>query len=90
MREYPATPATPPSTTPTKKKFHGTALRGIDSVATSFSTAGRFGRMFRNIPVFDHKADNLAALARTMIIPADPKDSQPVPTPAPPMNERTP
>lgn len=90
MREHTTTPATLPSTTPTKKKFHGTALRGIDSVATSFTTAGRFGRMFRNIPVFEHKADNLAALARTMIVPADPKDTKPVSTPAPPDERENP
>lgn len=90
MREYPATPATPQSTTPTKKKFHGTALRGSESVASSFSTSGRFGRMFRNIPVFEHKADNLAALARTMIVPADPKDTKPVPASAPPDERENP
>jgi hypothetical protein len=83
MREYPKTPATPSSTTPTKKKFHGSPLRGIDSVAASFSTAGRFGRMFRNVPVFEHRDENLAALARTMVMTADPKDGEPVPTPAP-------
>ena len=90
MREYPAAPATPPSTTPTRKKFHGTPLRGIDSVASSFSTAGRFGRMFRNIPVFEHKADNLDALARTMIVAADPKDTGPVPEPTPPDERENP
>jgi hypothetical protein len=83
MRQYPKTPATPASTTPTKKKFHGTPLRGLDSVAASFSTAGRFGRMFRNIPVFEHQVDNLAALARTMIHPAERRDTEPVPTTAP-------
>lgn len=87
MRDYPETPASPTSTTPTRKKFHGTLQRGIESVAASFSTAGRFGRMFRNIPVFQHEDDNIAALARTMILPADPKEAEPVPTPAP-LNEQ--
>jgi len=46
--------------------------------------------MFRNLPVFEHKADNLAALARTMIVPADPKDTKPVPTPIPPDERENP
>jgi Animal haem peroxidase len=90
MRQYPATPVAPPSTTPTRKKFHGSPLRGIDTVAASSSTAGRFGRMFRNIPVFEHRVDNLAALARTMIVPARPVDTEPVPVPAPPDEQENP
>jgi hypothetical protein len=83
MKQFPVTPVPTPSTTPTKKKFHGSPLRGIDSVAASSSTAGRFGRMFRNVLVFEHTADNLAALAQTMIAPARASDIEPVPTPAP-------
>jgi hypothetical protein len=79
----PVAQAAPPSTTPTKRRFHGSPLRGSDTVAASFSTAGRFGRMFRNVPVFEHEADNLPALARTMIAPPSPGDTRPVPTPAP-------
>ena len=73
-------PGARPSTTPTRKAFHGTTLRGIDSVESSFSTAGRFGRMFRNLPVFEHREEDLIALARTMILPGDPRDAAPVRT----------
>lgn len=62
-------------------KSHGTKLRGLDSVTSSFFTEGRFGRMFRNAPVFEHKSDNLAALAKSMILPANPKDIKPVVSP---------
>lgn len=46
--------------------------------------------MFRNVPVFEHEDGNLAALARTMIVPADPRDAAPVPAPAPPDERENP
>lgn len=70
-------------TTPTSRKFHGSALRGLDATSVSYSTAGRFGRLFRNIPVFEHKIGELGALADTMIAPQDARDTRPVPATAP-------
>ncbi|HEV2887982.1 MAG TPA: heme peroxidase family protein [Jatrophihabitans sp.] len=58
---------------------HGAELRGLDAVASSFSVAGRFGRMFRNVPVPEHRVEDLTALAATMIAPVDQRDSEPVP-----------
>lgn len=77
MRQPPTEPGARPSTTPTRRAFHGAEPRGIDSVDSSLSTAGRFGRMFRNIPVFEHVEEQLTALARSMVQPADPRDTTP-------------
>jgi hypothetical protein len=76
-----------PSTTPTRRKFHGVQLRGVDTTAVSSSTAGRFGRMFRNAPVYEHNAEELEALARTMIAEPGQHDSSPVPG-HPPADDR--
>ena len=34
------------------ERFHGTGTRGITAVPTSPLFEGRFGRMFRRLPVF--------------------------------------
>ena len=58
----------PVLTTPTEAKRHGRPHRGIDVVPSSSSTAGRFGRMFRNLPVFElSKLSLLTPLARKMV-----------------------
>lgn len=74
----------PPQTSSTiSQRFHGSRLRGIESVTSSFSTQGRFGRMFRNVPIFEHQPDNLENLAKSMIAPNNPDDLKPVPIPFP-------
>jgi hypothetical protein len=82
MDSSPLEPRRQPSATATARATHGAPLRGIDAVTGSFSTAGRFGRMFRNIPVLKHDHRELAALAATMISPVDPHDMAPVVQPA--------
>jgi hypothetical protein len=58
-------------TTPTGRPHHGVAQRGLESLPSSPFT-GRFGRMFRELPVFDHDPATLSALAGTMIQDAEP------------------
>ncbi|HQU84248.1 MAG TPA: heme peroxidase family protein [Pyrinomonadaceae bacterium] len=74
-----STQSKPPKTVDSQgQKFHGSQPRGLKSVSSSFSTEGRFGRMFRNAPIYEHKPENLAALAKSMIVAANPKDLNPV------------
>jgi hypothetical protein len=55
-------------TTPTRPKRHSRLPRGIDVVPTSPFTGGRFGRMFRNLPVFElQDLTLLEPLARKMV-----------------------
>ena len=82
-----AAPPAATTTTPTGRQFHGALPRGLTSAPASFSTAGRFGRMFRNLPVFAHDPGQLSALARTMVAAADPRDTRPV-RPGDPPDER--
>ena len=63
------------STAGISQKVHGSKIRGLDSIMSSFFPEGRFGRMFRNAPVYEHKPDNLAALAQSMIVPLTPLDT---------------
>ncbi len=60
-----------PSTTPTGPRAHTSPLRGLDNTPSSPLFEGRFGRMFRNLPVFDQDEDSLKKLAATMFEPAD-------------------
>jgi len=56
------------STTPTGGRFHGARpARGLQNVSGSQAVTGRFGRMFRNLPVFDQDEGELRALGQTMI-----------------------
>ncbi|HEX8079105.1 MAG TPA: heme peroxidase family protein [Jatrophihabitans sp.] len=73
-----------------RSSSHGVGLRGLDAVASSVSTEGRFGRMFRNVPVFEHRVEDLSALAATMIAPVDPRDSEPVSADDPPDDRENP
>lgn len=68
-------------TTPTAPRHHGAALRGVDVLPSSSFDGGRFGRMFRDVPVFEHNTDGLARLAQSMIAPPDAKDAAPVADP---------
>ncbi|MBW9204992.1 hypothetical protein KV097_03485 [Mumia sp. zg.B17] len=69
--ERPPTPA-PEPTTPTRPVHHGASQRGIDMIPSSSFKSGRFGRMFRHLPVFEHAADDMTALAQRMVEPAGP------------------
>src|SRR4051812_21232981 len=58
----------PATTTPSSPKFHGARPpRGSQNVSGSQAVTGRFGRMFRNLPIFDQKEDDLEQLALSMI-----------------------
>jgi hypothetical protein len=58
----------PVLTTPTAVKRHARPHRGIDVVPSSSFTGGRFGRMFRNLPVFElSKLSLLTPLAQKMV-----------------------
>jgi hypothetical protein len=65
-----ALPPTAPalSTTRATPRRHATGLRGSpESVPSSPTETGLFGRMFRNLPVFSHSKDALLELAGCMI-----------------------
>ncbi|PWC51717.1 hypothetical protein TSA6c_17365 [Azospirillum sp. TSA6c] len=55
-------------TTPAAPRSHGARpQRGLENVSSSLGVSGRFGRMFRNLPVFEQNEDDLLALADTMV-----------------------
>lgn len=56
-----------PPTTPVDTRHHGAPVRGLDVVPSSSFLEGRFGRMFRHLPVFDHADSDLVALAHRMV-----------------------
>jgi hypothetical protein len=57
----------PLNTTPVDPKVHSRIPRGFDVLPTSSFKSGRFGRMFRNLPVFEHHSSDLSLLAGKMI-----------------------
>jgi len=58
----------PAATTPTKPSFHGTLPpRGLQGTPSSSISEGRFGRMFRHLPVYSPKDDSLGKLGQAMI-----------------------
>jgi hypothetical protein len=57
----------PSITTPTTMKRHARPHRGVDVLPSSSFKAGRFGRMFRHLPVFEHQDGPLLALAERMV-----------------------
>src|SRR3954447_23438890 len=59
--------AAPEPTTPTKPLPHGGAPRGLEGTPSSSTTAGRFGRMFRHAPVYEHDAQTLIRLGESMV-----------------------
>ena len=66
----------PNPTTPTDPPPHGATPRGLEAAPSSRLIAGRFGRMFRNLPVFelgDEEAlqAELRALAKRLVKPAE-------------------
>jgi hypothetical protein len=59
-------------TTRIQPRRHATALRGSpESVPSSSTETGLFGRMFRNLPVFSHKREDLITLGAKMVSEAE-------------------
>jgi len=67
----------PSITTPTDHKLHSRPHRGVDVLPSSSFPNGRFGRMFRHLPVFEQQLDQLTALAERMVAPAGPPADNP-------------
>jgi hypothetical protein len=57
----------PGSTTPTARSTHGVPPRGLETTPASSQDTGRFGRMFRRLPVFQCEEASLVVLAAAMI-----------------------
>ena len=58
----------PAPTTPIKPSFHGALPpRGLEGTPSSSVSGGRFGRMFRHLPVYSAKDDSLGKLGKAMI-----------------------
>jgi hypothetical protein len=70
---------TPSNTTPTEPKRHSQLHRGVDVLPSSSFKEGRFGRMFRNLPVFEHQTGALAALAARMTASGPPRENTDIP-----------
>ncbi|MFC8732242.1 heme peroxidase family protein [Luteimicrobium sp. NPDC057192] len=57
----------PVPTTSTSPRPHGTPLRGLATTPASSTTRGRFGRMFRHVPVWSQNQGDLAKLGQAMV-----------------------
>jgi len=76
---------------------HGTPVSGLDLAPGSVLNAGRFGRLFRNVPVYQHDETTprvgppgqLAAIAEAMIEDAVRKTPRPCQTRSQPTQTRT-
>jgi hypothetical protein len=67
MPPNPVDPSSPAATTPTIPPQHGAVPRGLPTTPASSTTTGRFGRMFRHLPVYQHQVETLVALGDSMI-----------------------
>jgi hypothetical protein len=67
----------PSITTPTDLKRHSRPHRGMDVLPSSSFKTGRFGRMFRHLPVFEHQLPELMQLAERMIAQGGPPPENP-------------
>lgn len=82
--------AQPDATTPTGPPGHGkSSTRGLEATVSSPLAQGRFGRMFRNLPVFSPPDDRralaeLRRLAERMVQPKE--DDKPLDAPDPDQN----
>jgi hypothetical protein len=72
------TPAATSAPVQIRPRSHGSTPRGLGLVPSSSFTEGRFGRMFRDVPVYEHDTRQLDALAKSMIAPIDLRDTTPV------------
>jgi hypothetical protein len=59
------------ATTPTTPPPHGVPPRGLESTPWSPTTTGRFGRMFRHLPIYEDSPESLVALGNAMIQPLE-------------------
>jgi hypothetical protein len=59
-------------TTRPATRRHSTELRGLTGVTSSTLYTGRFGRMFRSLPVFGHDEQHLRDLAARMVSAPEP------------------
>lgn len=59
------------ATTRPAARRHGVELRGLGAVPSSPLFEGRFGRMFRGLPVFSHDENQLRALGEKMVSEAE-------------------
>src|SRR5438067_803481 len=57
----------PTATTPTTPPPHGVLPRGLQTTPSSSTTSGRFGRMFRRLPVYQFLPESLVELGDAMI-----------------------
>jgi hypothetical protein len=67
----------PAITTPTDLKRHSHPHRGVDVLPSSSFKTGRFGRMFRHLPVFEQQLPELMQLAERMIAGGGPPPENP-------------
>jgi hypothetical protein len=67
----------PAITTPTDLKRHARPHRGMDVLPSSSFKTGRFGRMFRHLPVFEQQLPELMQLAERMIAGGGPPPENP-------------
>src|SRR5438132_547171 len=63
--------ADPALTTPIDPPPHGAVPRGLTSTPSSSATTGRFGRMFRELPVYELQPNSLIELGNAMIQPLE-------------------
>ena len=71
---------TPTNTTPTQPKRHSRLHRGVDVLPSSSFKGGRFGRMFRHLPVFEHQPGALTALAARMDAAGQREENEKIPS----------
>jgi Animal haem peroxidase len=64
-------PDPPGATTPTQPPPHGTVARGLLTTPSSSTETGRFGRMFRRLPVYELSTQSLVSLGDAMIQPLE-------------------
>jgi Animal haem peroxidase len=62
-------------TTQNVPRRHAVELRGLTAVPSSALFEGRFGRIFRALPVFKHDEDALRELARRMVSPPEDEET---------------
>src|SRR3954454_11988032 len=60
-------PPIPDPNVETERSPHGQQPRGLLLTPSSSTRSGRFGRMFRHVPVYEHDPQTLADLAATMV-----------------------
>ena len=73
-------------TTPTHVRRHSVPERGVNTIPQSDIQVGRFGRMFRNLPLFAHDEADLIPLANKMVAPPEDPGNVPADTDNPSAN----